>query len=113
MVCRLVVGEKHVYAVLQEKSPKYLFVFSVPSPVSETCSKLTEHDERHCNFFSLLQERDGRGDTLAKIDVSIGVQRDLHLQRPLSTRSCAVSTVSRALSGLQVPAISARLRRFR
>ncbi len=81
----LVICEKHVDSLRQQKTTESLFIFQLTPAMRETSAKLAKHDERQNDSFRLFEQRDGLNDTLTEIDVSIGVERYLHRQRPSST----------------------------
>src|SRR5204862_4970044 len=56
VVSGLVVGEEHVYAILQQEPPEDSLVLGLPASVSEAGSKLANDDEWQQNRLCFLQE---------------------------------------------------------
>lgn len=112
MVSRLIIGEDDTHTVLQEKPSKGTLFLGLTLPQCEAGPKFAQYHKRKYDCFGFFQESLGFYNPIAKIDVSVRIERDSHRQRSSSTRSCAASASRTAFSDFHVPAISLRSRRF-
>ena len=101
---RLVVSEEDVHGVFQEEASQRPLVLRLPAAMDEARSKLAEHDERHDDGLSFLQE------------CHCFVESDLHSQRSLRFRGAPLKPVPSASASMTasfrlLPAARARSRR--
>jgi hypothetical protein len=113
MVSGLIVGKENFHAILHQEASQYSLVVGLLSSVRKTGPELSENDERQDDGLGFFQENQSLGIAPTKIDIAIRVERDSHFQRSSSTRSCAATASSKALSAFHVPAMSERFRRLR
>lgn len=96
MVGGLIVGKQDKHPLFEEELTKCSLVVRLSPTMNEPGSKLAEDHERQQDGIGLLEQRHRLVDSFTEIDVSVGVERDPHRQRPASTSSCAASARSTA-----------------
>jgi len=75
MMGRLIVGKQDVHTIFQEEPPECSLAVGLPATVNESGAKFSEHHKRQQDGVGFFEQRHRLLDSLAEIDISVGVER--------------------------------------